>query len=300
MARSLVVLWLIAAAASAAEFLYFAEAGVYASRSEAELTVAKLHEQNLPAVILTRELSGKNVYRVRVGPFRDQDVYDMVADRIRALDLSVATVRVESDGRASTLDKKIKPAESSKPPGDKVERPGAAQPRSAPSVQQSAQLGRRAGAKACNTVGKDFSAATPVPNGSSPGSWSIFFVQPDGRPVVYSAGNDGPFPGQGNCAQSQEWEASKVRKLVAEAPKKAGAPVVELGGCVGQHMRAVAIPSDNSWAWEVCRYGEGNARYWPSVDAEAVKLCELKSGCKCSIWGSGGASDVPASYGVCR
>ncbi len=52
-------------------------------RAQAERVVERLRGGGLPALLAPVEVSGRTMYRVRIGPYRDPDQAESVADRVR-------------------------------------------------------------------------------------------------------------------------------------------------------------------------------------------------------------------------
>jgi len=84
-----------AAGVSADPFTYFVQAGAYRTPEDAEAQRAKLSLAGVEARVSEREQSGRTVYRVRVGPIDKREDADRTKDRLEALGLEVALVRVQ-------------------------------------------------------------------------------------------------------------------------------------------------------------------------------------------------------------
>jgi cell division protein FtsN len=76
-------------------FLYFVQAGAFRSAEEAETQRAKLSLMGFEAKVTEREQSGRQVFRVRVGPFDRKDDADRQKERMEAGGLETALVRVQ-------------------------------------------------------------------------------------------------------------------------------------------------------------------------------------------------------------
>ncbi|GAC1602154.1 MAG: SPOR domain-containing protein [Ramlibacter sp.] len=76
-------------------FLYFVQAGAFRTPEDAEAQRAKLSLMGVEARVSEREQSGRQVFRVRVGPFDRKDDADRSKDKIEAGGLETALVRVQ-------------------------------------------------------------------------------------------------------------------------------------------------------------------------------------------------------------
>ena len=76
-------------------FIYYVQAGAYRVVEDAEAQRAKLSLAGLDAKVSEREQSGRMVYRVRVGPLDRRDEADKMKERIEALGMEAALVRVQ-------------------------------------------------------------------------------------------------------------------------------------------------------------------------------------------------------------
>jgi cell division protein FtsN len=76
-------------------FNYFVQAGAFARAEDAEQQRAKLAMLGFAAKISEREQSGRTMYRVRVGPFDDQEQADAAKNRMQGSGVDAALVRVE-------------------------------------------------------------------------------------------------------------------------------------------------------------------------------------------------------------
>jgi cell division protein FtsN len=76
-------------------FLYFVQAGAFRSPDDAEAQRAKLSLMGIDAKVSEREQSGRQVWRVRVGPFERKDEADRQKDKLDAGGFETALVRVQ-------------------------------------------------------------------------------------------------------------------------------------------------------------------------------------------------------------
>ena len=76
-------------------FSYYVQAGAYRLAEDAEAQRAKLSLAGLEAKVSEREQSGRNIFRVRIGPMDKKDDADKVKERLEALGLEAALVRVQ-------------------------------------------------------------------------------------------------------------------------------------------------------------------------------------------------------------
>jgi cell division protein FtsN len=82
--------------ASAADSLsYYVQAGAYANQTEAEQQRGKLALMDLEARIVEREVSGRIMYRVRIGPFGQREQAEDIRVRLSANGVDSALVRVQ-------------------------------------------------------------------------------------------------------------------------------------------------------------------------------------------------------------
>lgn len=82
--------------ASAPEPLsYYVQAGAYASQTEAEQQKGKLALIDLEARIVEREVNGRTMYRVRIGPFGQRDQAEDVRVKLSGNAIDSALVRVQ-------------------------------------------------------------------------------------------------------------------------------------------------------------------------------------------------------------
>jgi cell division protein FtsN len=76
-------------------FLYFVQAGAFRTPEDAEAQRAKLSLMGIEAKVTEREQSGRQVFRVRVGPFSNKDDADRQKDRLDSGGFDTALVRVQ-------------------------------------------------------------------------------------------------------------------------------------------------------------------------------------------------------------
>jgi len=76
-------------------FTYFVQAGAFRSQAEADAQRAKLTLLGLDAKITEREQAGRQVYRVRLGPFDDKDMAERAKSKLDAGGIETALVRVQ-------------------------------------------------------------------------------------------------------------------------------------------------------------------------------------------------------------
>ena len=76
-------------------FSYYVQAGAYRLAEDAEAQRAKLSLAGLEAKVSEREQSGRTIFRVRIGPMDKKDDADKVKERLEALGLEAALVRVQ-------------------------------------------------------------------------------------------------------------------------------------------------------------------------------------------------------------
>jgi cell division protein FtsN len=84
-----------AAAAGADPFFYFVQAGAFRTPEDAEAQRAKLSLMGIDAKVTEREQSGRQVFRVRVGPFEKKEEADRQKDRLESSGVETALVRVQ-------------------------------------------------------------------------------------------------------------------------------------------------------------------------------------------------------------
>jgi cell division protein FtsN len=76
-------------------FLYFVQAGAFRTAEDAEAQRAKLSLMGIEARVTEREQSGRQVFRVRVGPFDKKDEADKSKEKLDAGGFETALVRVQ-------------------------------------------------------------------------------------------------------------------------------------------------------------------------------------------------------------
>lgn len=76
-------------------FFYFVQAGAFRTPEDAEAQRAKLSLMGIEAKVTEREQSGRQVYRVRVGPFGNKDEADRHKEKLDAGGFETALVRVQ-------------------------------------------------------------------------------------------------------------------------------------------------------------------------------------------------------------
>ncbi len=76
-------------------FTYFVQVGAFRSQAEADAQRAKLTMMGLDAKISEREQAGRQVYRVRLGPFDDKEVAERAKSKLDAGGVETALVRVQ-------------------------------------------------------------------------------------------------------------------------------------------------------------------------------------------------------------
>lgn len=84
-----------AAAPGADPFVYFVQAGAFRTPEDAEAQRAKLSLMGLEAKVTEREQSGRQVFRVRIGPFDKKDEADRSKEKLEAGGFETALVRVQ-------------------------------------------------------------------------------------------------------------------------------------------------------------------------------------------------------------
>lgn len=83
------------AGANVDPFFYFVQAGAFRTPEDAEAQRAKLSLMGIDAKVTEREQSGRQVFRVRVGPFDRKEDADRQKERIEAGGFETALVRVQ-------------------------------------------------------------------------------------------------------------------------------------------------------------------------------------------------------------
>lgn len=267
MKRVLLALLLVtlSVARAAGPFHYFLQAGAFASEQDALAQAAKLKANSIPAVISTREQSGRTTYRVRIGPFRDELVATSVKSRLEAIGFDAAILRVEGKpGTAAFLDNTIGQSNTATP------------------ARQAAQPSAQQAQCRSSTIGSEMSAAQPIPLGS-PGSWVTW--NRNGRDFT---GRTFSLTGYGPESCTQDKAASEGMRYCRETP---GSNCVGLGGCpLAQLYTGIARPSDWGWVWIACSSNFEDARN------AAKRLCEIKSGCPCTAEATTATFDRPQPF----
>jgi len=83
------------AAGSGDPFTYFVQVGAFRSQAEADAQRARLTMMGLEAKISEREQAGRQVYRVRLGPYDDKEVAERAKSKLDAGGIETALVRVQ-------------------------------------------------------------------------------------------------------------------------------------------------------------------------------------------------------------
>ena len=76
-------------------FFYFVQAGAFRTPEDAEAQRAKLSLMGIEAKVTEREQSGRQVFRVRVGPFDKKDEADRQKEKLESGGVETALVRVQ-------------------------------------------------------------------------------------------------------------------------------------------------------------------------------------------------------------
>lgn len=76
-------------------FSYFVQAGAYRVPEDAEAQRAKLSLAGIETKVSEREQSGRTVYRVRAGPMDKKEEADRLKDKLEAMGVEAALVRVQ-------------------------------------------------------------------------------------------------------------------------------------------------------------------------------------------------------------
>ncbi|MEI8325574.1 MAG: SPOR domain-containing protein [Betaproteobacteria bacterium] len=82
------------AAAVSDSFIYFVQAGAFRTPEDAEAQRVKLSLAGVEAKVSEREQSGRNVFRVRVGPIDGKDEADKTKERLDGAGFETALIRV--------------------------------------------------------------------------------------------------------------------------------------------------------------------------------------------------------------
>ena len=83
------------AAANADPFYYFVQAGAFRTPEDAEAQRAKLSLMGMDAKVSEREQSGRQVFRVRLGPFDHKEDADRQKEKLDSGGFETALVRVQ-------------------------------------------------------------------------------------------------------------------------------------------------------------------------------------------------------------
>ncbi|MDY0107641.1 MAG: SPOR domain-containing protein [Giesbergeria sp.] len=84
-----------AAAGSVDPFDYFVQAGAFRTQQDADAQRAKLAMLGWEARVSEREQNGRNVFRVRVGPFGKRDDAEQLKEKLAGAGVESALVRVQ-------------------------------------------------------------------------------------------------------------------------------------------------------------------------------------------------------------
>ncbi len=84
-----------AKAGAADPFAYFIQVGAFRTPEDAEAQRAKLSLTGVEAKVTEREQSGRQIYRVRVGPYDKKDEAEKIKTQIEAAGHETALVRVQ-------------------------------------------------------------------------------------------------------------------------------------------------------------------------------------------------------------
>ena len=84
-----------APAAGADPFSYFVQAGAFKSPEEAQAQKARLAMLGMEASITEREQNGRQVFRVRMGPFNQKGMADATREQLETNGVEAALVRVQ-------------------------------------------------------------------------------------------------------------------------------------------------------------------------------------------------------------
>jgi len=76
-------------------FFYFVQAGAFRTAEDAEAQRAKLSLMGIDAKVTEREQSGRQVFRVRVGPFDKKEEADRQKEKLESGGVETALVRVQ-------------------------------------------------------------------------------------------------------------------------------------------------------------------------------------------------------------
>jgi len=84
-----------AKAATAEPFVYFIQVGAFGKAEDAETQRAKLSLTGVEAKVTEKEQSGRQVYRVRVGPYDRKDEAEKIKGQIESAGYETALVRAQ-------------------------------------------------------------------------------------------------------------------------------------------------------------------------------------------------------------
>lgn len=84
-----------AATGSVDPFDYFVQAGAFRTQQDADAQRAKLAMLGWEARVSEREQNGRNVFRVRIGPFAKRDDAEQLKDKLAGAGVESALVRVQ-------------------------------------------------------------------------------------------------------------------------------------------------------------------------------------------------------------
>lgn len=84
-----------AAAPTTDKLIFFVQAGAFRSADEAEAQRARLALMGLNAQVSEREQAGKPIYRVRLGPYKEQDKAESALGQLKAGGVEAALVRAQ-------------------------------------------------------------------------------------------------------------------------------------------------------------------------------------------------------------
>ncbi len=85
----------VSSAASAPALSFQVQAGSYASQPEAEQQRARLAMMGMEPRIQEREVNGRTMYRVRIGPFAQREQADEVRTKLQGAGIDSALVRIQ-------------------------------------------------------------------------------------------------------------------------------------------------------------------------------------------------------------
>jgi cell division protein FtsN len=83
------------ATANTDPFIYFVQAGAFRTPEDAEAQRAKLSLMGVDAKVSEREQSGRQVFRVRIGPFEKKEEADRQKEKLESGGFETALVRVQ-------------------------------------------------------------------------------------------------------------------------------------------------------------------------------------------------------------